>query len=329
LSAHILRSADKARVERRQQPERAEPRRDDPGLTDLSFRDRRAIVVRAGKRMLDDNMLMIASALAYSSFFAIPSVLLVVVGVFTLVAGPGTIDTVIQHLSHVMPAQAAQLVHGSLTRLDRSPSTGIAMTAVGFLLALWSTSGAMSTYMTALNLAYERKDRRTFVKKRVTAFAMVACIGFAFLLVAVLLLFGPTIEKHAGSWLGLEHVLGWVWWSVQWPILIGGLLAAFATLLWLGPDVEHPSWKFLTPGSVVAVLIWLATSGAFAVYTSMFGSYNKTWGSLSAVIVMLTWLWLSGLALLYGAELNAEVERSRELRQGLPAEQTLRVASRA
>jgi membrane protein len=191
------------------------------------------------------------------------------------------------------------------------------MTVVGFVLALWSTTGAMNSYMLAINLAYDRKDRRPFVRKRIVALEMVAVIGFAFVLVAVLLMFGPQIEKlianHAG---GAAGVVNWLWWVAQWPILLVGLLAAFATLLYLGPDVDHPKWQFLTLGSVLAAFIWLATSGLFAVYTSMFGSYNKTWGSLAAVIVMLTWLWLTGMALLFGAEVNAEAERSRELRAG-------------
>jgi membrane protein len=300
----------------------------DAGLRDLSFRDWIAVLKRAAKEMSEDNMTMIASALAYSTFFAIPSVLLVVVGVFTLIASPDTISSLIDHLGDVMPAQATQLLHSSLDRLSKKPSASIAITAVGFALALWSTTGAMNTYMTALNIAYDRKDRRKFVKKRVIAVAMVAIMGFAFLLVAALLIFGPVIEKHLGSWLGIESAIGWVWWSAQWPILLAGLLAAFATLLWLGPDVDHPRWRFLTVGSVIAVLVWLAVSGGFAFYTSRFASYNKTWGSLAAVIVMLTWLWLTSLALLFGAEVNAEAERSRELRAGEPAARELQAPSR-
>src|SRR5207253_10092607 len=120
-----------------------------------------------------------------------------------------------------------------------------------------------------------------------------------------------TIEKYVGDALGVQPVLKYVWWAAQWPVLVAGLLAAFATLLWLGPDVDQPRWRFVTPGAALAVVIWLAASGAFAVYTAKFGSYNKTWGSLSAVIIMLTWLWLTALALLFGAEVNAEAERSR------------------
>ena len=312
------------------QPERSEPRLENPGLLDLSFRDWRAILVRAVKEFLEDNGTMLASALAYSTFFAIPAVLLVVVGVFTLVVGPETISSLMAHFSHVMPGQATSLLGGSLQRLDQQPTTGIAMTIVGFVLALWATTGAMTTYMTALNLAYERKDGRSFLRKRLVAVELVAVMGFAFLLVAVLLMFGPSVEQlvasHAGPFSG---AIGWLWWIAEWPILVAGLLAAFATLLYLGPDVAHPRWRFITPGSLFATVVWLAVSGAFAFYSSSFVSYNKTWGSLAAVIIMLTWLWLAGIALLLGAEINAEAERSRELREGRPAERRLLVPTRS
>ena len=285
-------------------------------LRDYSFSDWRSIVVRAGKKFMNDNATMLASALAYSAFFAIPSVLLVVVGVFTLAAGPATITSLMQHFSHVMPSQAVNLLGSSLHRLDQHPGQSITITALGFVLALWSTTGAMTSYMTAINIAYDRKDQRSFLRKRRIALTMVAVVGFAFLLVAVLLMFGPPVEHLVASHAGpLSGAIGWIWWIAQWPILLIGLLAAFATLLYLGPDVEIRRWQFLTPGSLLAALMWIAASGAFAFYSGTFGSYNKTWGSLSAVIVMLTWLWLSAMALLLGAEINAEVERCREIRE--------------
>jgi membrane protein len=287
---------DEAQLESelRPQPEPHESRLCDPGLRDLSFRDWRAIFVRACKKFLDDNGTMLASALAYSTFFAIPSVLLVAVGVFTLLVGPGTISALMAHFSAVMPAQATSLLGGSLHRLDQHPSTGITMTVVGFVLAIWSTTGAMTSFMTAVNLAYGRKDRRSFPRKRMVAVGMVAVIGIAFLLVATLLIFGPGLERLVASHAGpLSGPIGWIWWIAEWPILLVGLMAAFSTVLYLGPDVDHRHWRFVTPGSVLAAVVWLAASGAFAVYTSMFGSYNKTWGSLAAVIVMLTWLWLA------------------------------------
>jgi membrane protein len=303
--------------------EHGRPEPDEAPLEEAPFsvRELFSAAKRAAKSMLDDNMLMIASALAYSTFFAIPSVLLVAVGLFTLVAGPQTITSLIQSFGHVMPSQATQLLGDSLHRLDHRPSTSIAITAVGLVLAVWSVTGAMTSFMTAVNIAYDCKDTRPFIRKRALALVMAVCIGIAFVLVAVLLMFGPQIEKWVGSALGASTLVAYLWWVAQWPILVAGLLAAFATILYLGPNLadEKRAWKLVTPGAVVAAVVWLAASGLFAVYTAMFGSYNKTWGSLSAVIVMLTWLWLSSLALLFGAELNAEIEASHERRRGLPA----------
>jgi membrane protein len=297
------------------QPERHEPSLPDPRLRDLSFADWKAIVVRAGKEFMADNAMMLASALAYSSFFAIPSVLIVATGLFTLIAGPQTITHLMQHLYGVIPAQAANLLSGSLKRADANPASSVVMTIIGFLLAVWSVTGAMNSYMTALNLAYGRTDRRSFVRKRIVALKMAAAIAVAFVLVAVLTIFGPVVEHAIASHIGpAGGVLNVLWWVLQWPILLAGLLAAFATLLYLGPDVDHPRWEFLTPGSLVAALLWIGASGLFAVYTATFASYNKTWGALSAVIVMLTWLWITGMALLLGGEINAESERSRALR---------------
>jgi membrane protein len=288
-----------------------------PRLRTLKLRDWRGILVRSGKSFMADNGTMLASALAYSTFFAIPSVLLVAVGAFTLVVGPDTITTVMRHFSHVIPGQATSLLGGSLHRLDRRPSTGIAVTVAGAVLALWATTSAMTTYMTALNLAYEIKDRRSFLRKRLVALEMVTVIGIAFLLVAVLLIFGPVLEhlvqSHAG---GASRAVAWIWWIAEWPILVAGLLAAFSTLLDLGPDIERSRWRLLSPGSVFATVAWLAVSGGFAFYTSSFASYNKTWGSLAGVIVLLTWLWPAAVALLLGAELNAETERSLKLQAG-------------
>jgi YihY family inner membrane protein len=285
----------------------------------VTLRDDLTLFKRAGKELLDDNMLMLASALAYSSFFAIPSVLLVVLGLFTLVAGPDTITSLIQSFGHVMPAQATQLLGDSLHRLDHHQSTTIVITVVGLVLAIWSTTGAMNGFMTAVNIAYDRKDRRSFFRKRLVALEMSICIGVAFLLVAVLLILGPQIEKRVGPALGAPTLVAYLWWVLQWPILAAGLVTAFAILLYLGPDVEHRRWQLVTPGAAVAAVVWLAASGLFAVYTSMFGSYDKTWGSLSAVIVMLTWLWLSSLALLFGAELNSDIEASHDRRREPPA----------
>ena len=305
--------------ERVREPERREPKLADPSLRDLTLRDWVAVFRRAVADTIADGMPLVASAVAYSSFFAIPATLLLAVGVFTLFASPETIAELMERFGTFMPAEATELLGDSLQRLDQRPSTGIIVTGVGLVLALWASTSAMTTYMAALNIAYDREDGRGFVRKRLVALLMVAAIGAAVLLLGLLLIFGPYVESFVGDLLGLDGVFAWVWWTVQWPVLFVGLLTAFGVLHYFGPDVEHRRWQLITPGSLVAVVGWLVVSSGFAAYTSLFGSYNKAWGSLAAVIVTLTWLWLTALALLFGGEVNAEVERRRELRQGRPA----------
>lgn len=261
---------------------------------------------------MDDELPMIASAVAYSSFLAIPSVLLLAVGIFGLVTGPETVQELMDRFDAVMPAEATQLLGDSLRRLSEQGSTSLVLAAVGLVLAVWSVTSAMTTYMSALNRAYEAENSRGFARKRLVALLMAGVIAGATLLVAVLLILGPHIQEWVGEALGIEGLLSWAWWIAQWPLLAVGLLAAFATLLFFGPDVDQKRWRFVTPGSLIALVVWLLASGGFALYTNYFGSYNKTWGSLSAVIVTLTWLWLTALALLFGGEVNAEVERARQ-----------------
>jgi membrane protein len=310
------------------QPEREEPTLRDPQPGDLSKRDYVAIVKRAGRGALDDNITNIAAALAYYAFLAIPSVLLVAVGVFSLVAGPSAVTTIVDKLGTIMPGQATSLIRGSLNNMTKQHAAGITIIGIGGLLALWSVGGAMQNLMWALNVAYDRKETRGFVRRRGVAYVMALFILVAFALVFGLLVLGPKLSGWIGSLVG-SGVVTWVWWAAQWPLLIAGLLLAFAAVLHFGPNVEHPRWRFLTIGSLVAVAVWLVASGAFAFYVSRFGSYNKTWGALSAVVVLLMWFWLSAVALLFGAEINAEAERSRELRQGKPAEVELQAPAKA
>jgi membrane protein len=231
------------------------------------------------------------------------------------------IDTV----GSVMPGEASSLLRDSLTRLTHEETTASTIVGCGGLLALWSVGGAMQNVMWALNEAYDREESRGFVRRRLAAWAMAFFVLVGFALTFGLLVLGPKLSVWVGEALDAKTPVQWAWWIAEWPLVVFGLLLAFAGVLYLGPDVDHPRWRFLTPGAVFSLLVWLAGSGAFAFYVSRFGSYNKSWGSLSAVVVLLTWLWLSALALLLGAEINAEAERSRELRAGQPAEAELQV----
>jgi membrane protein len=311
------------------QPERHEPTLQDPDPTDLSKRDYVAILKRSLKEANNDHITNLAAALAYYAFLAIPSALLIALGLFGLLASPHDVTTLIDKLGTIIPGQAKDLLSGSLTRMTQKQATGATILGFGGLLALWSLGGAMQNLMWALNTAYDREETRGFVRRRLTAFAMVffALLGFA-LMFGVLVL-GPHLSSWIGSAVGAKSLVKIVWWVAEWPLLVAGLLVCFAGVLFLGPNVDHPRWRFLSFGSLIAIVIWLAASGAFAFYVSKFGSYNKTWGALSAVVIMLTWLWLSACALLLGAEINAEAERSRELRQGEPAEQELQAPAKA
>jgi membrane protein len=245
-----------------------------------------------------------AAALTYYAFLSIPSLLLVAVGFFGLFAGPDTVASLVRRVSDVVPAEATTLIEDSLTRVTENRGGGLVAVIVGLAVAAWTVSGAMGAVMRALNRIYARSESRGFVQQRLVGLAMVAFSLVAFALAFGLLVLGP----HVSDWTGA----GWIWWVGQWPILIGGLVVAFAGIYWLGPNRDRPPFRPVTAGAVLAAIVWLVGSGAFAVYVSMLGSYNKAWGSLAAVIVMLTWLWLSSLALLLGAELDAELEGARE-----------------
>jgi membrane protein len=277
---------------------------------------------------MDDNLTSVAAALAYYAFLAIPSVLMVAVGIFSLVGDPSAVNSIVDRLGTVIPHSAQTLVRNSLTTLLHNKGTGLTVLVIGCVLALWSLTGAMQNVMWGLNIAYDRDETRGFVRKRVTSLTMVGFAALGVVLVFGLLVLGPHLTRWVGDAVGQKTLVTWAWWAAQWPILVVGLLIAFAGIYYLGPNVKHPRWKFLTFGSVLGIVVFLILSGAFAFYVSRFGSYNKTWGSLSAVVVMLTWLWLSGVALLLGAEINAEAERSRELRRGEPAEVELQAPSK-
>ena len=310
------------------QPELDEPRLEDPRPADLSKRDYLAILKRAFKRASEDHITSLAAALAYYAFLAIPAALLLAAGLFGLYAGPDAVTTVIDKLHHIVPSEVSSLIEDSLRRLTQRNSTSITLIAVGGVLALWSLSGAMQNVMWALNLAYARQETRGFVRRRLVAAGMAVFALLASALALGLLVLGPHLSRWLGNAIGNRTATEYVWWAAQWPILIGGLLLAFGVIYYLGPDVKQ-KWQFLSFGAIFAVLVWLLASGAFAFYTSRFASYNKAWGSLSAVVVMLTWLWVSSVALLLGAEINAESERSRELREGEPAEVELQAPAKA
>ena len=288
-----------------------------------------SLLVRGAKEAKADSITDVAAALSYYAFLAIPAVLLVAVGVFTQVAGTDTIESMMKRLEGIAPEEAIKLISDSLNRAIENQSGGIVLIVVGFLLALWTASGAMNALMRGLNHVYDVEESRGFARQRLVALAMLACLFLAFGLAFGMLVLGGPLSDWIGNALDAEALVGWLWWAIQWPILILGLLAAFGAILYLGPNVEMRRWTFLSPGAIVALIVWLLASGLFALYVSAFGSYNKAWGSLAGVIIMLTWLWLSALALLLGAEVNAVADRDPARRGGQPAETKLEAQTQA
>ena len=296
---------------RRPPPDGAHLEDDEVGVTDLHARDYADIVKRSAKRAVDDQLPDAAAAIAYYSFLAIPAVLLIAVGVFSLFASPSAIETIVERVGRVTPDEAVALLQSGLTRTAEEGG-GVTMILVGGLVAVWTASGAANAVMRALNRVYDTDESRGFVKQRLLGLTMVLVGIVAFALVFGLLVLGPKLSGWIGESVGAADAVQWAWLLGEWPILLVGLLVAFGAILFLGPDVERPRWRFLTVGAGVAVALWLAASGGFAIYVSLFGSYNQTWGTLAAVIIMLTWLWLSALALLFAAEVDAEAERTRQ-----------------
>jgi membrane protein len=280
------------------------------GVTDLSLRDYMGVVRRAGRAAGEDQIPDSAAAIAYYGFLAIPALLLISVGVFSIFAGAAAVEAIIERLGSVMPAEAVALLEKALLRTTEEGG-GLTMVLVGGAVALWTASGAANAVMRALNRVHDTDETRGFVRQRMVALSMVLVSVVAFALVFGLLILGPKLSAWIGDLVGAESAVRWGWLLGQWPILVLGLLVAFGAVLFLGPDMEHPRWRLVSVGAALAVVLWLAASGGFAIYLAFFGSYNKTWGSLAAVIIMLTWLWLSSLALLFAAEVDAEVERTR------------------
>ena len=278
----------------------------------LPLRAYGGVLKRAARQAIDDQIPDAAAAIAYYGFLAIPALLLISVGVFSVFAGPSAVETVIDKLGAVIPAEAASLLEQSLRRTTEEGG-GLTMILVGGAVALWTASGAANAVMRALNRIHDAEESRGFARQRLVALTMVLVGVLSFVLVFGLLVLGPKLSGWVGDALGAEGAVRLAWLLGQWPILIAGLLVAFGAVLFLGPDREERSWRVLSVGAGIAVGLWLAASGGFAIYLAFFGSYNKTWGSLAAVIIMLTWLWLSALALLFAAEVDAEAERTRSL----------------
>jgi membrane protein len=203
-----------------------------------------------------------------------------------------------------------------------------ALLGVGLLFAIWSASGYIGAFMRASNVIYEVEEGRKFWTLRPLQIAITILMVLATAAVAVAIVITGPLASSVGDVIGLGGTAVTVWNIANWPVLVMIVVTMIAFLYYAAPNVRHPGFRWITPGSVVAVVVWLVVSLAFGVYVANFGKYNSTYGSLGGVVIFLIWLWLTNLAILFGAEFNAELERSRELEHGARAESELQLPLR-
>jgi membrane protein len=247
-----------------------------------------------------DNLLDYAGAVAFSGFLAIFPFLLFAVALAGLVIDPKTLATLVEHIESVAPPQVAHILTRRLHALTAGTAPGLL--TVGALGAIWAASGAVASLMTALDNAYDVRDSRPFWKKRGIAVLITLAGAVLFIVASLLLIAAPAVASALGDVAGT--ILLWL----RWPVAAAIMLLVVACLYYFLPDVEQ-RFRFITPGSVVAVLLWILASLGFSLYVGHFGRYEVVYGALGGVIVLLLWMWISAIVILLGAEINAILEQ--------------------
>jgi membrane protein len=262
---------------------------------------------RVVKEVREDDCLGWAAQLAYYLLFAVFPFLLFLTALLGFLPIPNLMDRLLAALAMLLPGEAVTLLRDNIRQLVTEQKGGLL--SFGILAALWSSSSAVVAVTAALNQAYDVEEGRPWWKVRGVALLLTMGLSLFLLLAAVLLIFGPQLGRGLASLVGLGTVFELTWNILRWPVSAGLLIVALALVYYWAPDVEQ-EWKWITPGAVFAVLATLLASLGFSLYVNHFGSYNKTYGSLGAVIVFLTWLYLTGLCMLVGGEINAEIEHA-------------------
>jgi len=315
----------KAAVRRRPEPD--DPRKPS-SPSDLKGRAWRLAMKRSFREFQDDQCTDLAAALTYYavlSIFPAAIALVSLVGVFG--QGEQTVNTMLQVLQDLGAGSVVDTVRAPLTELASSQSAGLAL-ILGLVLALWSASGYVGAFGRAMNQVYEVGEGRPFWKLRpVQILITLVAILLAAAVALALVLTGP-VAKAVGTATGLGDTAVTVWDVAKWPVIAVAVMLIIAILYYATPNVRQPRFRWMSVGAFVALLTWVVASAAFGFYVSQFSSYDKTYGALAGVVVFLLWLWLTNLALLFGAELDAEVERSRQLQAGLPAEREIQLPAR-
>lgn len=256
-----------------------------------------------------DNLTDLAAALTYYSVLSIFPGVLVLVSLLGLL-GKQTTDDVQGTIRDVVPQpEIQQILDGAINQVRENSGTASLAAILGLLTAFWSASGYIGAFMRASNAIYDVPEGRPIWKTLPIRLAVTAVIGVMLLASALIVVFTGRLAEVAGNVLGIGGAAVTVWDIAKWPVLLLLVTLMFAILYWASPNARQGGFRWITPGGLVAVVVWLLASGGLALYVVNFNSYNKTYGTLAAVIVFLVWLWLTNVAILVGAELNAELER--------------------
>jgi membrane protein len=295
--------------------------------TDLGARSWWGVLKRTVAEFRDDNLTDWAAALTYYAVLSIFPALIVLVSILGL-AGDSATNTVLDNINELGSGPAQDIVSGAIKEIARSQGAAGVAFVLGLLAALWSASGYVGAFSRASNVIYETEEGRPFWKLRPLQVAMTLLLLLLVAISAIAVVISGPLASEVGKIFGVEGTAITIFNIAKWPIILLVVITMLAILYYGAPNVRHPGFRWITPGGVLAVVLWIVASAGFAFYVANFGSYNKTYGSLAGVIVFLVWLWISNCAVLLGAEMNAELERSRELESGVPEERTIAMEPR-
>jgi membrane protein len=287
--------------------------------TDLPKRSWFGTLKRVVAGFRDDNVTDWAAALTYYAVLSIFPAFIAMISILGLVVDPATITRVVTDVvAQLGPESAVNTFKGPIEEISNNRSTALLGLIFGVAVALWTASNYVGAFMRASNAIYAREEGRPFWKlKPIQVFVTFVLVMMAALVVLALIVTGPVAEA-IGNAVGLGSTAVTVWDIAKWPVMLLMVMLMLAILFWSAPNAKPVGFRWVSPGSVTAVLVWVLASAGFALYVANFGSYDKTYGTLGGVIVFLVWMWITNIALLLGAELNAETERARELAAGVP-----------
>jgi membrane protein len=284
--------------------------------TDLGGRGWWGALKRTVTEFREDNLTDWAAALTYYGVLAIFPALIVLVSILGLV-GESATQPLIDNLGSVAPGPAQEIFTNAIKNLQGSQGAAGVAFIIGLLAAIWSASGYVAAFMRASNAIYDMPEGRPVWKTLPVRVGLTVLLLVLLAISTVAVVLTGGLAEKVGDLIGLGDTAVTVWNIAKWPVLLLVVSFMFAVLYWAAPNVKQPGFRWLSPGGILAVIGWLIASGAFALYVSNFGSYNKTYGALAGVVVFLVWLWISNIMVLLGAEFNAELERGKAIEEGM------------